>query len=38
MVSHLKSAAEVDASVYKGVGGRVMRSSYDYTDKPIDVH
>lgn len=24
--------------VYKGVGGKVVRSSYNYIDKVIDVH
>lgn len=28
-VGHPKSGIEVDVSVYKGVGSRVVRSSYD---------
>ena len=36
-VGHSKSGIEVDVSVYKGVGGRVVRTSYDITDEAIDI-
>lgn len=38
MSDHPKSGIQVDVSVYEGVGGRVVRSSYDDTDKAIDIH